>query len=148
MADDHVAAKIGSVADDPFGRLIQQTTMSFGLSGIWLQAALDRTINAHGAMPEDFVGWANRAGLFDDATFLIEGIMAWYEGDLVKAVHVIIPQVEKGLRGIVAHLGKPVTKPHGTVADVGVAIGMGDGRHVAGSRAVGRAEPSPKRLES
>jgi Domain of unknown function (DUF4209) len=48
------------------------------------------------------------------------------DADLVKAVHVLVPQVEKGLRSIVGHFGKPVTKPHSTVADVGVAIGMGD----------------------
>jgi lysyl-tRNA synthetase, class I len=53
-------------------------------------------------------------------------LTAWYEGDLVKAVHVLVPQVENGLRSIVGHFGKPVTKPHSTVADVGVAIGMGD----------------------
>ena len=31
MADEHVAAKIGSVQDDPFGRLLQQTNLSFGI---------------------------------------------------------------------------------------------------------------------
>jgi hypothetical protein len=44
----------------------------------------------------------------------------------VKAMHVLVPQIERGLRGIVAKLGKPVTKAHSTVAGVGVAIGMGD----------------------
>ena len=126
MADDHVAAKVGSVEDDPFGRLLQQTTLNFAVSGIWLQVALQRTIETHGVTPEHFVGWANRAALFDDLTFLIEGVRAWYEGDLVKAIHVLVPQVESGLRGIVAQLGKPVTKPHATISDVGVAIGMGD----------------------
>jgi lysyl-tRNA synthetase class 1 len=126
MADDHVAATVGSVEDDPFGRLLQQATMGFGLSAIWLQASLRRAVETHGLTVEHFVGWANRYELFDDLTFLIEGVTAWFEGDLVKAVHVLVPQMEQGLRSIVANLGKPVTKPHGTVADVGVAIGMGD----------------------
>jgi hypothetical protein len=29
MADEHVAAKIGSVEDDPFGRLVEQTKRDF-----------------------------------------------------------------------------------------------------------------------
>jgi lysyl-tRNA synthetase class 1 len=87
---------------------------------------LERAIETHDAMPEHFVGWANRLDLFDDVTFLIDCVRAWYERDLVKAVHVLVPQIERGLRGIVAKLGKPVTKPHSTVAGVGVAIGMGD----------------------
>lgn len=124
MADDHIAAKVGSVENDPYGRLLQRTSASFALSGIWLQVALERAIETHVAMPEHFVSWANRFDLFDDVTFLIEGVRAWYEGDLVKAVHVLVPQIERGLRGIVASLGKPVTKLH--PRGVSVAIGMGD----------------------
>lgn len=126
MADDHIAAKVGSVQDDPLGRLIEQTTMDFGLSGIWLQAALEKTIEAHETTPEHFVSWTNRLGLFDNSTFLLEGVRAWYEGDYIKAVHVLVPQMEKGLRSVVAQLGKPVTKPHPSIAGVGVAINMGD----------------------
>jgi lysyl-tRNA synthetase class 1 len=126
MVGDHVAAKVGSVLDDPLGRLIGQTTMDLGFSGIWLQEALEQTIEVHEATPEHFVSWANRLGLFDNLTFLIEGVRAWYEGDLIKAVHVLVPQVEKGLRSIVAQLGKPVTKPHPSIAGVSVSINMGD----------------------
>jgi lysyl-tRNA synthetase class 1 len=126
MDGDHVAAKVGSVLDDPLGRLIGQTAMDLGFSGIWLQKALEQTIEAHEATPEHFVTWANRLGLFEDLTFLIEGVRAWYEGDLVKAVHVLVPQVEKGLRSIVAQLGKPVTKPHPSITGVSVATNMGD----------------------
>jgi lysyl-tRNA synthetase class 1 len=103
MAADHVAGSVGSVLDDPLGRLLHQTTMDFGLSAIWLQAALERTIERHQAMPEHFVAWANRLGLFDDVTFLLEGVRAWYEGDLVKALHVLVPQIERRLRSVVAH---------------------------------------------
>lgn len=126
VADDHIAATVGSVQEDPFGRLLQQTTMGFGFEAIWLQTALHRAIETHSLTIEHFVGWTNRRALFDDVTFLIEGVRAWFEGDQVKAVHVLVPQMERGLRAIVAKLGKPVTKPHGTVAGVGVAIGMGD----------------------
>jgi hypothetical protein len=126
IADNRVAATVGSVEDDPFGRLVRQTTMNFGFSEVWLQQALNRAIEVHGLTPEHFVAWANRLGLFDDVTLLLEGITAWYERDIVKAVHVLVPQVELGLRGIVAKLGMPVTKAHQTVADVSVAIGMGD----------------------
>jgi lysyl-tRNA synthetase class 1 len=126
MADDHVAAKIGSVQDDPFGRLLHQTDMHFGLSAIWLQEALNRTMQRHEPVPEHFVGWANRHGVFDDVTFLLEGATAWYEGDLVKAVHVLVPQIENGLRSIVGQLGKPLTKPHPKVQGASVAINIGD----------------------
>jgi lysyl-tRNA synthetase, class I len=126
MSDDHVAAQVGSVEDDPFGRLVRQTTMHFGLSAIWLNAALHRAIERHNLTIEHFASWANRHRLYEDLTFVIEGVRAWIEGDDIKAVHVLVPQIELGLRSIVAQLGKPVTKPHATVPGVGVAIGMGD----------------------
>jgi lysyl-tRNA synthetase class 1 len=100
--------------------------MHFGLSAIWLQEALNRTMQRHEPVPEHFVGWANRHGVFDDVTFLLEGATAWYEGDLVKAVHVLVPQIENGLRSIVGQLGKPLTKPHPKVQGASVAINIGD----------------------
>jgi lysyl-tRNA synthetase class 1 len=56
----------------------------------------------------------------------MEGVTAWYDQDFVKAAHVLVPQIEVGLRAIVSQIGKPVTKPHPTIQGVSVAIGMGD----------------------
>jgi lysyl-tRNA synthetase, class I len=126
IAEDHIAGEVGSVEDDPFGRLLQQAAMHFGLSAVWLNAALHRAIETHQLTIEHFVGWANRHELFDDVTFLVEGVRAWFQGDDVKAIHVLVPQVERGLRSIVAQLGKPVSKRHPTIDGVSVAVGMGD----------------------
>ena len=126
VADNHVAAKVGSVEDDPFGRLIRQAQQEMSLGDMWLVNALRRTIEVHGAMPAHFAGWVARSGVFADLTLLVEGVAAWYGQDFVKAVHVLVPQVEKGLRGIVSKLGKPVTKRHPTNSGVSVVIGMGE----------------------
>lgn len=80
----------------------------------------------HNVKPDHIATWAGRKGLFDDLTFLREGVFAWYDGDFTKAVHVLVPQVERGLRGIGSSLGKPISKPHPTVKGAGVAINMGD----------------------
>lgn len=126
MADNHVAAKVGSVEDDPHGRLLQQATMDFSLSNIWLKQAFNKMFETHSVDPEHFASWANRLGIFEDMTFLLVGVRAWYDGDLVKALHVLVPQAESGLRGIVGQLGKPVTKAHPAVAGASVALTMGD----------------------
>ena len=126
MADNHVAAKVGSVEDDLHGRLLQQTTMQLDLSNIWLEEALSKLFATHVVSPEHFAGWANRLGIFEDMSFLLEGVRAWFAGDLVKAVHVLVPQAECGLRGIVGLLGHPVTKAHPAVTGAGVTLTMGD----------------------
>ena len=126
MAENHVAAVVGSVEDDPYGRLIMLAAQDMGFADVWLNEALRRTIEVHSLKPDHIVTWAGRKGLFDDLTFLREGVFAWYDGDFTKAVHVLVPQVERGPRGIVSSLGKPVTKPHPNVQGAGVAINMGD----------------------
>jgi hypothetical protein len=126
MATDHVAAQIGSVADDPNGRVIAQAVTSFAFDSVWLHQALATAVDRHSLTPHHIVAWGNRLALFNDVSFLLEGVTAWYEGDTVKALHVLVPQVEAGLRNIVGKIGKPVTKPHGTLQGVGVSINMGD----------------------
>ena len=126
VSDNRVVATIGSIDDDLFGRTIHHAEMGVQLSAIWLDRALSKTIEKHSVLPEHFGSWANRHGLFEDLTFLMEGIDAWYKFDYVKAVHVLVPQIEHGLRSIVGQLGKPVTKPHQKFATVSVSISMGD----------------------
>ena len=80
----------------------------------------------HEVVPEHFAGWANRHGLFDDMSLLLEGIRAWERNDQAKAAHVLIPQIERALRKIADGLGVPVTKAHPKVSGTSVAIGMGE----------------------
>lgn len=126
MAEDHVAARVGAVDEDLLGRVIQHATQRSALSDIWLMAALERAIETHNLMPEHVVGWTAQSGLFTDLTLLLEGVSAWYDQDYVKAIHVLVPQVEVALRGIATQLQLPVTKPHPKVAGASVSIGMGD----------------------
>jgi lysyl-tRNA synthetase class 1 len=69
VADNHVAAKIGSIEDDPFGRLINYTETNLNLSVFWLHHIFNATMEKHVPAPEHFVAWANRLGLFEDVTF-------------------------------------------------------------------------------
>jgi lysyl-tRNA synthetase class 1 len=126
MSNNRVAAKVGSVEDDPFGRLVHQANLDFDLSDIWLHNALVRLFEKHDLGPEHFVAWANRTGLFEETAFLIAGVTAWLDGDPIKALHVLVPQVEHGLRQIVGKLGRPVTRAHPSVSGISVAVGMGD----------------------
>jgi Domain of unknown function (DUF4209) len=91
-----------------------------------LAQAFRRLFEKHEIVPEHFAGWANRHGLFDDMSLLVEGIRAWAKEDYVKAAHVLIPQIERALRKIAEELDVPVTKAHPTVSGTSVAIGMGE----------------------
>jgi len=126
MQDDHVAATVGSIKDDPAGRLVDHASMHFALEALWLMAALEGAIEKHEYTADHFAAWTNRLGLFDDLTFLKEGFAAWLGGDDVKALHVLVPQAERGLRAIADAAGVPVTKAHPVTQDASVSINMGD----------------------
>jgi hypothetical protein len=126
LANDHVSAIVGSVEDDKLGREIAQASQNLSVSSVWLSEAMDKAIEKHGWIPEHFVAWTNRLGLFDETSCLMHGFRAWYDGDLVKAIHVLVPQIELGLRGIVASAGKPITKADSARPGVSTAVGIGD----------------------
>jgi lysyl-tRNA synthetase class 1 len=126
VAEDHVVGVIGSIDADPSGRLVRQASDLYRMNGMFLHFALERAIEAHSILPEHWVAFANRQGLFNDVTLLLEGVHAWYARDFVKAVHVIVPQIEVGLRAIFGMLGHPTTKPDRMAGDVASVVNMGD----------------------
>jgi lysyl-tRNA synthetase class 1 len=85
MADDHVVAKVGSVEDDPFGRLFEQAKTSFQLNALWLDQAFRRLLEKHSLVLQHFAAWANRHYLSDDIGLLLNGIDAWLQSDYVNA---------------------------------------------------------------
>ena len=126
MADDHVAGKVGATGEDYKGRLIRQAHQYFKLSTFWLGLSIERAVEVHNLSPEHFAGWIVRSQLFDDHFLLVDGLRSWFDGDHVKAIHLLIPQIELAARNMVARVGKPITKPHPKVPGVSVAKSMGD----------------------
>lgn len=128
FADDHVAAKVGSVEDDPSGRLLRHVMQALQLHVPFLHACLSAAREKHALTPDHLIPWVNRQGLFGAGKLplLASGLQAWLDGDSIKALHVLIPQIENGLRRMVEMTGRPVTKPAGTVPSVSVSINMGD----------------------
>jgi Domain of unknown function (DUF4209) len=126
LSEKHVAGRIGSVEDDPVGRLIREATIAANASDVWLVHALSRAVETFDLAPWHFASWAARSGLFDDLTLLIEGATAWFSEDYHKAVHILVPQIERGLRRIASQQGVAETKAHPRLSGVSVVINMGD----------------------
>jgi hypothetical protein len=93
---------------------------------VFMFAVFDRALEKHQLTAGHFAGWTARSGFYEDFTLLIEGAQAWLDGDNLKAVHILVPQIERGLRGLVTVLGLLSTKPHPKIYGVSVALNMGD----------------------
>lgn len=126
MYGSQVSAVVGSVDADPEGRLILTASQYMGFSERYLLMAFSRAVTRLEIMPDHFVTWVARHKLFDDLTLVREGVMAWYEGEYVKSIHVLVPQIEHALRSIAGELGLPVTKAAPSGGGASVAINMSD----------------------
>jgi lysyl-tRNA synthetase class 1 len=105
-------ARIGTPEDDPEGQLLSQIAQNIELLSPFLDMSLERTRARYSATPDDIVAALHRSPLFDaDRKNLIrQGVVAYFEGDHVKAAHVLVPQIEHVLRMLLTLIGVPVTR--------------------------------------
>ncbi|SCX21018.1 hypothetical protein DSM25558_2826 [Agrobacterium sp. DSM 25558] len=124
--DEHIAAVVGSVDEDMEGRIMHQAGQEAMFVGIFLDQALERCMSVHGLDSYEIAGWANRLGAFDDLTMVIEGVEAWRTGDWIKTLHVLVPQIELGLRRTLRGLGEPIVRNHPTMPGRQTLLNMGE----------------------
>ncbi len=106
-------AVMGALDDDEDGRVYQQ----LGRSLQFLQPILGYTLKKLGEVlhpsVDDLLGFLSKSPLFASLhqKLLQDGLAAYEQGDFVKAIHVLIPQVECALRDFLGRLGVPTRKP-------------------------------------
>lgn len=124
------AATIGSVKEDMPGRMINQAAMLIGASAPWVHQALENAKTRWNIDADGFLSFLAQSPLFPAHThaMLKNGIEAWVEEDAVKAIHILVPQVEAALRKVLASMGESVMQPSKEAGGLEV-IGMGKVLH-------------------
>ena len=114
MRDDGFAsAIIGSVEDDLEGRTVHQAANDFGYSAPFLNVALTHFRAKHAVDLERLMSWLGQSPFFSESRLALvsDGLSAWLAEDWVKAIHVLVPQIEAALRDLLSELGGSVMKP-------------------------------------
>jgi Domain of unknown function (DUF4209) len=111
-ADGHTSAVIGSLDEDPDGRLHAQLAQSIGFYQPFLVEALARLRSKYSPSAQEVVNCLLESPLFSAAheELLKEGLLAYEKEDFVKAVHVLVPQFEHIMRQFLGMLGVPTLK--------------------------------------
>lgn len=124
--DGFAEAKIHSVEDDLDGRAMQHAADRFNWEAPFLYFVLNRAKDKYGFDWDQLVAFINEAPFFAPAreALLREGLAAWLAEDPVKAIHVLVPQVEAACRDLLAALGAPVMRHDPNTGGFEV-IGMG-----------------------
>jgi hypothetical protein len=113
IGNDQIVARVGAGDSDDEGRLIRDTCQHMDFDTFFLRVTLDATRSKFDCTADDIMGFLACGVLFDPGRhpLLREGVASYLEGDHVKAVHIIVPQIEHALRVLLARLGQPTNKP-------------------------------------
>jgi hypothetical protein len=125
--DGHPSAKIGSLEEDPEGRLQKDLNQTIDFYQPFLMHVLSNLRERYSPTVEQVLDFLCSSPLFEKegGSLLRSGLEAYWEDDFVKAIHVLVPQVEHALRKFLDTLDIPTLK---TVGNLGImdAKGMKD----------------------
>ncbi len=112
--DGFTKATYRRVDKDLDGRTVHHATQFMSQSAPFLQVAWERLKAKHSVDLEQLIAWLSQSEFFPPTRrqFVREGLAAWLAGDMVKAIHVLVPQIEAALRDVLAALGGVVTRPN------------------------------------
>ena len=112
IVGDHFAAEAGSIEDDPEGRLIMQLAQHIDFYYFALSRSLDQLWAKNGLEADTIMAVLDESPVFtpERRPLLEEGVKAYVAHDYIKAIHVLIPQIEQALRQLLILTGVPELK--------------------------------------
>lgn len=107
-----IIATIGSLEDDLDGNVIHELSRSLSFQALFLRHVFSKVISEKTLDVDDFIDFIKVSPVFAESRHLIirRGIQAYYDDDLVVAIHVLIPQIEEAIRNLVELAGGVVLK--------------------------------------
>jgi lysyl-tRNA synthetase class 1 len=98
--------------NDEEAKLHQQINQYMGFMQMLLRASLQRLFDKFSISTDNITSFIYQSPIFlESRRSLIEaGVQAYFDGDFVKALHVLVPQVEDTLRSMTAKAGIPIHK--------------------------------------
>jgi len=107
IVDGHFAAQAGSIETDPDGRLLMQLAQYIAGEDLFLIPAIQRIREKHQPDAAAILSMFEECPIFDleRRPLLESGVSAYFAGDQIKAIHVLIPQIEHILRRLLLLLG-------------------------------------------
>ena len=111
-SDGHTTAKIKSLDEDADGRLHKQLAETIGFYQPFLVHTLAKFRERYAPKTQDVLDFMCESPLFTGcrSSLLQDGLLAYEQEDFVKAIHVLVPQIEHILRNFLGFLGCPTLK--------------------------------------
>lgn len=113
LAEGQMVGQIGSIETDPNGALLIAAVDEIRYSNFYLEKSFDRLRERYFVTADLIVDF-----LFESVAFttrfrsiIHQGVEAYLAGDHPKAISLLVPQIENGLRFLLPLVGRPPNKP-------------------------------------
>ncbi len=112
-AQGRVVASIGSLQDDLESHVLLQIGNHLYLSSVFLRMLLDEATKKFNLNAKLILNFIKDSPIIRKERFPIieEGLNAYFYGNKLVAIHLLIPQIEEALRNLVEFSGRNVLKP-------------------------------------
>lgn len=118
LGKDHIVADLGNTNQDPDGDAVWRTRQdgSLSFSALHLRWGFDYLFGTMGLTADRAVAFVAESRLFESgrASILLNGVQAHMDGDYLKSVHILIPQIEMALVNLLFVEDGSSIKPHRT----------------------------------
>lgn len=115
MGHGHIEADVGDDRGDPDGLMIHRTAEFIQFDTPWISWTFGRMIQ-DGLTASRFADFVCLCELFtpDRVRLVRQGLEAHFTGDYARAIHFLVPQIERALVNLPPLAGKPSNKSHRT----------------------------------
>jgi len=113
IGDEGITAKIDDIRSDSDGPMVFETSKYIQFFGLFISWGLDHLIQ-NGLDSQKFAEFIAQSPVFEKSRLPIirRGIEAHINGDYIQAVHLVIPQIERALVGLIYKVGGSSMKPY------------------------------------
>lgn len=108
-----VVAIIGPYETDPTGHIMAQMAREIDIDGIYLHPLWESIIDKFALDTKKLMNFISKSSVLKPERLLIieKGVAAFFDKDFFVAAHLLIPQIEEGVRNIQELFGGSVLKP-------------------------------------
>lgn len=109
-----IVSTIGSIDSDVDGHVIRAIVLSFQHQSIFLTEVYKKIIGELDFKLETFLEFIKKSKVFEEDRLKIieKGIQAYFDSDYMVCLHLLIPQIEEGVRNLIELNSGVVLKPN------------------------------------
>ena len=107
-------ASIGNIENDLDGQIVHNISQSMHIGAVYLNATIYEGIKRELFTKETVLEYLKNSPAIslERMPIISKGVQAYFDGDYIVAIHLLIPQIEEALRSILDTCGIPTLKPN------------------------------------